>query len=130
VVVELHGRRVETLLGPLLAGDPLWFRAQPWKLVVADYNDDGEIDFNLGQYGTCNGWRYWIFSIRRSGRVERISPAFFANDFAESTSNITRVKQGFSVTSYDNSRGGNWEATYRWNASARMFERESERRID
>src|ERR671919_2375735 len=30
VVVDIHGRRVVTLLDPLLGGGPLWFRTQSW----------------------------------------------------------------------------------------------------
>jgi hypothetical protein len=130
VVIDIHGRRVETLLSPLLGGDSLWFPAQPWKLVMGDYNDDGQINFNLGQYADCNGWRYRLFSIRPTGVVEMVSLDFRANDFAPSTSKITRVEKGFRVTDYDNSRGGNWETTYRWNPTARMFEKDSERRFD
>jgi hypothetical protein len=130
VVVDIHGRRVETLLDPLLGGGPLWFPTQPWKLVMGHYNDDGQIDFNLGQYAGCNGWRYRLLSIRPTGRVEMVSLDFRANDFAPSTSQITRVENGFRVTDYSNARGGNWETTYRWNSTTRTFERESVRRID
>ena len=48
----------------------LSFWAPEFSLVFEDYNGDGEIDFNLGQYGGCDGNDFWLFTVRRNGKIE------------------------------------------------------------
>lgn len=49
-----------------------FFRPGDWSVVFADYDRDGRIDFNLGRYAGCNGWRYDLFTVDASGRVRRL----------------------------------------------------------
>jgi hypothetical protein len=48
---------------------PMSFWTPKFKLVMHDYNHDGRMDFNLGQYGCCVGNEYKIFTISRNGTV-------------------------------------------------------------
>lgn len=48
----------------------LSFWAPKFSLAFRDYNDDGNIDFNLGQYNGCEGNDYWLFTIRKNGTIE------------------------------------------------------------
>jgi hypothetical protein len=137
-VVNVNGRLIETPLNPLLLTDdlyerpedPLSFYPEQREIVTADYNRDGEIDFNLGQYASCNGFAYWMLTIRSSGKVEKVSSDFRVSDFANSTSRITPVENGFRFIYYDNSpeHGGHWDTIYRWNAAKRIYEMHGERR--
>jgi len=97
---------------------------------LAHYNTNGEWQFNLGQYESCNSWSYRVFSIPSSGEIYAVSDRFSVSDFEGSTSNLFPVENGFRVKYYDNSRGGNWEMTYRWDPAGPMFRFESERRVD
>lgn len=47
----------------------LFFWTPMFKLVMQDYNHDGKMDFNLGQYGSCVGNDYTLFSISADGAV-------------------------------------------------------------
>jgi hypothetical protein len=50
----------------------LFFWSPKFKLTMHDYNRDGAMDFNLGQYGACNWNEYRIFTIRRDGSVSEL----------------------------------------------------------
>ena len=130
IVVSIGDGRVETRLNPFFGNGPMWFRASSWNLALAHYNTNGEWQFNLGQYESCNSWSYRVFSIPSSGEIYAVSDRFSVSDFEGSTSNLFPVENGFRVKYYDNSRGGNWEMTYRWDPAGPMFRFESERRVD
>ncbi|NIA10858.1 MAG: hypothetical protein GWP10_14305 [Nitrospiraceae bacterium] len=59
-------------LNDLMECEKLFFRAPEFHLVLADYNQDGQIDFNLGQYAACNWWTYLIFTVKPNGRILRL----------------------------------------------------------
>jgi hypothetical protein len=76
VVRVLRGKRMlrETPLKRLFYPEekepmPMFFWTPKFKLVMHDYNHDGRMDFNLGQYGSCVGNDYKLFSISRRGTV-------------------------------------------------------------
>ena len=50
----------------------LSFWAPKFQIVFKDYNNDGQIDFNLGQYGICAGNDYYLFTIDKKGRIKRL----------------------------------------------------------
>lgn len=53
----------------LMGTKKLSFCDKEWRVFTKDYNGDGRIDFNLGQYRTSNGWLYWLFTISPLGKV-------------------------------------------------------------
>lgn len=121
-VVDIQGNRVTTSLDSLLGVDSLWFHTGAWDLALADYNQDGQMELNLGQYASCVGWNYWIFTIRPSGRVERVSRKFMVGDFVASTDKLRPVPNGFRAKSYDRMKGRNVVSTFRWDGAAGQFE--------
>jgi len=76
----------------------MFFRAMPWRIRFADYNHDGQIDFNLGQYDSCNGWLYKLFTISPTGQVTPLlkpGDGIPSTDNSNSTSEIRVTKAGF-----------------------------------
>lgn len=133
-VVRLAGHQeARTLLNDLFGGESLGFTAGRWRIASADYNGDGRPDFNLGQYASCNGWQYSVFSVTDDGRVVKLrvehDAMVRASDDANSTKRLEPVTGGFRATWYDNTRG-NVETLYCWRAPAAMFVIADERRID
>jgi len=49
-------------------GEQLSFWAPRFTLVFRDYNGDGEIDFNLGQYGICEGMIFGYLRLEEMAR--------------------------------------------------------------
>lgn len=125
-----HAVTRQSLNGLLLPdgeGEEIFFWTPHFSLVLKDYNGDGRIDFNLGQYGNCNGNLYQLFSINPNGTIERLpvvdSRGFFvsAAKRRNSTDAIRMVSGGIEFTYYDNTLGKNVTPRYTWNGQA--FER-------
>ena len=104
--------------------EPLFFRSEPWQIQFADYNHDGQIDFNLGQYAGCNGWAYRLFTISPSGAVSEIpiedGKEITWADGSNSTDQIHLTKRGFWYAHYDQLRGG-LTSTYAWDKAKKRF---------
>jgi hypothetical protein len=108
----------------------LVFCTRPWKIVTADYNKDGQVDFNLGQYGTSNGWVYWLFTVSLSGHVSILpvpDDCIFLADDKNSTDRIRIDDQGIKTVGYANTCDkaedcGWWETTFRWSSELNRFE--------
>jgi hypothetical protein len=115
------------LLLPNSPEEEIFFWKPRFGLVLRDYNGDGRIDFNLGQYGSCNGNFYQLFSINPNGTTERLpvadSGGLFVSDAKRrnSTEAIRSVNGGIECTYYDNRLGKNVRRRYTWNGQA--FER-------
>jgi len=62
-------------LNDLMGLDDLFFKVPRFELVLQDYNQDGRIDFNLGQYTACNWYSYALFTVNRDGRIARLEGA-------------------------------------------------------
>jgi len=107
----------------------LAFCTQPWKIVTADYNKDGQIDFNLGQYATSNGWEYWLFTISPTGHVSVLpvpDDTILLADNKNSTDRIKIDDEGITTVGYVNvcdkdEDCGWWETTYRWDIGLNRF---------
>jgi hypothetical protein len=124
VTVRLGGRNPRTTdLNALFKESSLSFTAGRWPVVVADYNGDGRPDFNLGQYGGCNGWSYAIFTVLDNGAVSRlevVGGGVRVIDFANSTRALEPIRGGFVAKWYDNSRG-HVRGVYCWSAPTNQF---------
>src|ERR1041385_7435120 len=69
-----NGQTVDTRLDTLFPhGEFSWIYAnevQPWRIPIVDYNNDGQPDFSILDYGGCN-WRAWhLFTLLPSGKIE------------------------------------------------------------
>lgn len=116
----------ETGLNRYLAeGDPVFFWDAPWKIQFADYNGDGRPDFNLGTFGTSNGWVYSLFTVDEKRSIVPLkiagSTGLFIQDRANSTAKIQVTKEGISSEYYDNVEGRMVKEAYRWDAAAGRF---------
>ena len=130
-VIFENGRVVDTPLNALMNTEKLAFCAKSWTVITADYNHDGLIDFNLGQFANSNGWEYRLFTVGRSGRVSLLNvenggSVIYIADDGNSTKRIETIRHGIKSTSYVNACGegecGWWEAVYRWNGRRKAFE--------
>ena len=124
---------VETDLNRLMKTKKLSFCAGPWKVITKDYNGDGRIDFNLGQYGNSNGWLYWLFTILPSGRINMLSiqdsildGAVYLDDHKNSSDQIEVVPEGIRYLFYANTGDeqhpwGWWRSTWVWKSKDAKF---------
>lgn len=109
-----------------------FFRSGEWSISLDDYNHDGRPDFNLGQYASCNGWRYELFTVDSSGRVRELQTtrsALPVSDFANSTDDIVTLRDGFEHCYY-HSGFGHIVERYRWNEDRGVFLSDGERRVE
>jgi len=131
-----NGKYIDTPLNNLMKFNnktlkKLTFCAKTWRIFTADYNKDDQIDFNLGEFGTSNGWIYWLFTISPSGQVSLLptpDDCIFLADFKNSTDKIQIGDEGIKYVSFANvcdkvKDCGWWETTYRWNQDLKRFER-------
>jgi hypothetical protein len=135
-----NGNTVDTSLNGLVSTETLAFCVRSWRVVTADYNGDGQIDFNLGQFGNSNGWIYWLFTISAFGRVSVIDvanqgSALFIADNKNSTEQIRIGSDGIKSVSFANICDKNedcgwWETTYQWHKKLRRFERYSSKHLE
>ncbi|MCB2227278.1 MAG: hypothetical protein KQH53_11430 [Desulfarculaceae bacterium] len=110
--VELLGR-----------GEDIFFWA-PLKIVTADYDGDGNLEFNLGQYGSCNGNLYRMFGLDWGGRLRELPLAGGVGLFVSGTGHVNSTKairaQGgvISASQYDNTLGKEITRSWRWDGKA------------
>jgi bla regulator protein BlaR1 len=132
IEVQIGGKKpVSQSLNALMGGfEELEFWAEPWRIVFDDYNRDGQVDFNLGQFANCNGWAYRLLTIAGDGRISRLEieegnpdSEIFASDDSNSTRLIRSTTKGFYTRGYFNAATpvGFYTSHYLWNAKMRSF---------
>ncbi len=105
-----------------MGGEELSFYAPKFTIVFRDYNGDKDIDFNLGQYGVCDGNDYWLFTVRQNGKIEPlpIEDGYLfiqgPND-RNSTDNIIMENNLIKNTSYDRYSEVEHINWYKWNGA-------------
>lgn len=119
VVTFPDDRRIATELKSLVPHIG-FFYSHPWKIYFSDYNHDGVIDFNLGQYSGCNGSEYTLFSFDKDGRLFRLGSASLSGH-DNSTDRIQLTDRGYSASFYNNTIGGNTTIFYDWNPVSKKF---------
>lgn len=114
--------------------ETLSFWAPKFTLVLRDYNGDGEIDFSLGQYGICEGNNFWLFTVRRNGKVEPLPidgvvDWLFIQDpsHINSTDQIKLDRGLLKHTSYDRDEEVEHITWYKW--SGKKFVIAEEKRL-
>ena len=96
--------------------DELLFQ-QSFSFTFADYNDDGHIDFSVGQYASSNLFIYKLYTIL-NGKIE-ILPMDSKNEFVSSERGYSVLFEqvspdSFKTVHYDNSVGKYLERVYQW----------------
>ena len=124
-VIFPDGRRSETKLNSFWDHEKLFFYSKPWAIRFADYNHDGVLDINLGQYASCNGSGYKILSFMPDGKViflpVMLYKAIPLSGHDNSSDKITLTRKGFSAGYYNNTIGGNTTVFYDWDPVSRLF---------
>ncbi len=94
-----------------------------FEIQFDDYNDDGDIDFTIGQYTSSNGRDYKLFTIRKDGKIEELPVEDYFSLFISSTTGFYSTKLTkidnitFKVEYYDNSKGKNLEDSFKWDGN-------------
>ena len=126
--VRLAGRpAVDTDLNRLMDagdGEQLAFPARKWSLLLSDYSGNGRPEFTLGQYASCNGWRYRLFAVSADGgvterRVDDGQTLFLAA--RDPSVRLPIVEGGFEQRYYDNTKAAEVIRYYRWDADKQAF---------
>lgn len=100
--------------------EPLIFNSF-FQIQFDDYNNDGNIDFTIGQYASSNGRDYKLFTLSKDRKIEELPVKNYYSLFISNTTGIystklTKIdKVTFKTEYYDNSKGKNLENVFKWN---------------
>jgi hypothetical protein len=132
--VKMPGRKryTEASINDLVKMKKVSFCYGKWKLIAKDYNGDGTIDFSIGQYGTSNGWLYWLFTISKSGEIKPLhfkdsdDDSIWLADSKASSDQIERIPGGLRYCYFNNGCDtedcfGWWLATWLWDDKNQEF---------
>jgi len=111
------GERILSLVSvnELMGVESLFFHAPHFELVLQDYNHDGLIDFNLGQYSGCNGGIYYLFTILADGQITRLGhKGYHVFDHRNSTPTIQVADDHVGFTYYSQSSALYETEWYEW----------------
>ena len=101
----------------------LFFWTPEFPLVLEDYNDDGQIDFNLGQYGASNWNDYQLFTIKPNGKIARLPGGkhLVSAGHANSTDKILLADGQVGFSYYSQESGNYLTAWYLWDGEQFVF---------
>ncbi|HOJ12649.1 MAG TPA: DUF4652 domain-containing protein [Clostridiales bacterium] len=91
-----------------------------FEIEFDDYNDDGNLDFTIGQYASSNGRDYKIFTIREDKKIAELPikdypTLFISNTTGYYSTRLTKVdKTTFKKEYYDNSESKCFEDVFQW----------------
>lgn len=91
-----------------------------------DYNNDGNIDFVIGQYASSNGNVYKLFTISPDGKIEELLIGGQSEIFSSGGNRYSKKFEKIDMTSfknqyYDNSKGKTVETYYSWLNNENQF---------
>lgn len=91
-----------------------------------DYNNDGNIDFVIGQYASSNGNTYKLFTISPDGKIEELLIEGQSEIFSSGGNRYSKRFEKIDMTSfknqyYDNSKGKTVETYYSWSDNENQF---------
>jgi hypothetical protein len=124
-----HGRIVDTPLDSINAPFQFFFVAenQPWPIYIADYNHDGQLDFNIVSYGSCSHDLCGLFTVLPSGKIERLKIEPGNDDLVierqdrsvHSTKEFQLTPSGFCYTTWF--FGEDYLENVDWDAKQKLF---------
>jgi hypothetical protein len=133
IVVEIGGMKPVTsdlnrLFYPQYErGEKMFFWcSEPWKIVFADYNHDGQVDFNLGQYRDGVACTFRFFTVSPKGEVselpvQRQPDGILGPRGTHSTPEIEPTDEGFLHSYYSRLIGTQVKSWYGWDKDKRAF---------
>ncbi len=118
---DANDNLVSTLdLNESFDGEPMVFNSI-FDLAFEDYNQDGFLDFSIGQWGSSNGNLYKLFTINADSKIIPLPTednlSIFASRFDYSAAFEKDENSVFLVPFYDNTVGKNQIAYYRWDGN-------------
>jgi hypothetical protein len=99
--------------------EPLIFKYS-FKISFADYNNDGDIDFTIGQYISSSVSEFKLFTLRKDGKIEELPVKDYSSLLISNTDDIyspllTKLDDvTFKTEYYDNAKGQLVENTFSW----------------
>ncbi len=122
LMIELsdeYGKIISTTDISKMYSDQLKFNSS-FNIEFDDYNDDGDLDFTIGQYASSNGNLYEIFTLRKSGEIEELPIKDHSNLFISKRTGYYSTKLNkingttFEIEYYDNSVPATFQNFYKW----------------
>ena len=91
-----------------------------------DYNNDGNIDFVIGQYASSNGNIYKLFTILPDGKIAALpikgQPEIFSSGGNRYSKKFEKIGMTTFISQYyDNSKGEMVETYYSWSDNENQF---------
>lgn len=121
VVTDEQGLTVSTFVLSDVFKEEMSF-GQQFQIRFGDYNDDGNPDFTIGQYGSSNGSFYKLFTLNKDNSIEQLHITGISELFISSPERysvkLEEIDGGFSASYYDNALGKQVDNTYLWQGSA------------
>lgn len=130
-IIELsdeYGKTISTTDISKMYSFPLIFKSA-FKIEFDDYNNDGDLDFTIGQYASSNGNVYRIFTLRKSGKVEELLIKDYSNLFISKSTGyystkLTKTNEtAFEIEYYDNSVPVTFHDVYKWDGKQFVLEK-------
>ena len=125
-IVELADEQGNAIASTELSGiydEPLIFR-NSFQIQFDDYNNDGDMDFTIGQYASSNGNTYKLFTLRNNGKIEELPVKDCTSLFISDTTGYYSTKlaklddTSFATKYYDNAIGKEIEEIFKWDGKA------------
>ena len=95
----------------------------PFQIQFNDYNNDGDVDFTLGQYSSSNGYDYKLYTIRKDNTIQELiikdyPYIFISNRTGQYSTMLNKVDNTtFTIEYYDNSKG-TFEDSFKWDGAS------------
>ena len=120
-VIELtdeYGKTIAETDITKMFSEPLTFKSS-FNLEFDDYNNDGDLDFTIGQYGTSNGNIYRIFTLRKDGKVEQLPikdhpDLFISHRTGYYSTKLNKINGTTFEIEYYNNAEGTFHDFYQW----------------
>ncbi|WP_248925825.1 hypothetical protein [Paenibacillus hamazuiensis] len=123
-LIDAQGKADSSLsLNDAFGETPLRFHKK-FEIPFVDYNNDGALDFAIGQYASSNLYAYRLFTVKPDGIAPlpvRGVAELMSSDRSYAASFPMTSKDAFVVPVYDNATGKHREDRYEWRNGAFSF---------
>lgn len=115
VAINSSGQELAQLpLNDVFGGEEMSFpQAKPFELLFDDYNDDGQPDFTIGQWGGSNGNFYCLLTLEPNG-FGILERNIYSADHYPSIRYAKAGEKAFLNKYYDQLEGKYMDVVHRW----------------
>ncbi len=123
-----YGKTISTTDISKMYSCPLIFTSS-FKIEFDDYNNDGDLDFTIGQYASSNGNVYRIFTLKKDGKIEELqikdsSELFISKSTGYYSTKLNKINgNAFETEYYDNSVPATFHDVYKWDGKQFVLEK-------